>query len=60
MAVTGVGRPWMRSKLPGTNDQEWRIASGNAYGGNALSGGAPPVLDMNNKYHHYQQLAGAL
>lgn len=37
MAATGVGRPWMRAKLPGANDQEWRIASGNAYGGNALS-----------------------
>lgn len=37
MASTGVGRPWMRAKLPGANDQEWRIASGNAYGGNALS-----------------------
>lgn len=37
MAVVGVGRPWMRTKLPGTNDQEWRIASGNAYGGNPIS-----------------------
>ena len=36
-AIPGVGRPWMRGKLPGTVDQEWRIASGNAYGGNALS-----------------------
>ena len=39
-AITGVGRPYMRDKLPGTVDEEWRIASGNAYGGNALS---PPV-----------------
>ncbi len=39
-AVLGVGRPWMRDKFPvATPDEEWRIASGNAYGGNALSGG---------------------
>jgi hypothetical protein len=37
MAATGVGRPWMRGKLPGANDQEWRIASGNAYGGNVIA-----------------------
>lgn len=37
-AVLGVGRPWMRDKFPvATPDEEWRIASGNAYGGNALS-----------------------
>lgn len=37
-AITGVGRPYMRDKLPvAAKDQEWRIASGNAYGGNALS-----------------------
>ena len=39
-AALGVGRPWMRDKLPGAVDEEWRIATGNAYGGNALS---PPV-----------------
>lgn len=55
-AVLGVGRPWMRDKFPvATPDEEWRIASGNAYGGNALSpaGGTvnrlllinPPNLD---------------
>jgi len=39
--VLGVGRPWMRDKFPvATPDEQWRIASGNAYGGNALS---PPV-----------------
>ena len=37
MNAAGVGRPWMRSKLPGANDQAWRIASGNGYGGNELS-----------------------
>jgi len=32
-AVLGVGRPWMRDKLPiATPDAEWRISSGNAYG----------------------------
>lgn len=40
-AVLGVGRPWMRDKFPvATPDEEWRISSGNAYGGNALS---PPA-----------------
>ena len=39
--VIGVGRPWMRDKLPvATPDEQWRIASGNAYGGNALSAAA--------------------
>lgn len=37
MAASGVGRPFMRGKLPGSNDQEWRIASGNGYGGNSLA-----------------------
>lgn len=41
-AVIGVGRPWMRDKFPvATPDEEWRISSGNAYGGNALSPTAP-------------------
>lgn len=41
-AITGVGRPFMRDKLPdATKDEEWRIASGLAYGGNALTP-APP------------------
>lgn len=30
-AVPGVGRPWYRTKLPGTVDAAWRVASGNAY-----------------------------
>jgi len=43
-AVLGVGRPWMRDKFPiATPDEEWRIASGNAYGGNALS--APDAVE---------------
>ena len=37
-AVLGVGRPWMRDKFPvATPDQEWRISSGNAYGGNSIA-----------------------
>jgi len=37
-AVTGVGRPWMRDKLPeATQDEEWRASSSNSYGGNALT-----------------------
>ena len=36
--VPGVGRPWMRAKHPvATPDEQWRMASGNTYGGNALS-----------------------
>ncbi len=46
-AVLGVGRSWMRDKFPvATPDQEWRISSGNAYGGNALSAGALTLLDF--------------
>jgi len=42
--VLRVGRPWMRDKFPvATPDQQWRIASGNAYGGNALAGAAPTI-----------------
>lgn len=37
-AVLGVARPWMRDKFPvATPDEEWRMSSGNAYGGNVLS-----------------------
>jgi len=37
-AVLGVARPWMRDKFPrAASDEEWRISSGNAYGGNALA-----------------------
>ena len=36
-SVPGVGRPWYRTKLPGTVDEAWRMASGNVYAGNALS-----------------------
>lgn len=47
-AVFGVGRPWMRDKLPvATPDEEWRLSSGNAYGGNALSpGGAATIVPI--------------
>ena len=34
--VAGVARPWMRSKLPGSTNQAWRMATGNTYGGNEL------------------------
>jgi hypothetical protein len=34
----GVGRPYLRNHFPvATPDEEWRIASGIAWGGNALS-----------------------
>ena len=46
-AVIGVGRPWMRDKFPvATPDEEWRISSGNAYGGNALTPVATTVPKM--------------
>jgi hypothetical protein len=39
--VIGVGRPFLRNHFPiATPDEQWRIASGLAYGGNALS---PPA-----------------
>ena len=37
-AVTGVGRPYLRGRQAvGATDEESRINTGNAYGGNALS-----------------------
>ena len=54
MNAVGVGRPWMRTKLPGANDQPWRVASGNGYGGNSLSGIAQPGLEFTlpvNRMH---------
>lgn len=51
-AVLGVGRPWMRDKFPvATPDEEWRISSGNAYGGNALSPGGADFRAVF-MYHH--------
>ncbi|KKM16055.1 hypothetical protein LCGC14_1689730 [marine sediment metagenome] len=43
--VLGVGRPWMRDKFPvATPDEQWRMASGLTYGGNALSAPATGVV----------------
>ena len=40
--AAGAGRPYMRTHFPvATPDEQWRIASGIAYGGNALSPPAP-------------------
>ncbi len=51
-AATGVGRPWLRDKVPvATPDEEWRIASGNAWGGNALSAGGNTLTT-----YYYQHL----
>ena len=36
MSATGCGRPYMRGHFPGTINQAWRIAAGNAYSGNSL------------------------
>jgi len=43
-SIPGVGRPWYRTKQPAANSVAWRIASGNAYGGNAI---AAPVYYFN-------------
>ena len=41
MNAARVGRPWMRAKdTTGSFDEQARIASGNGYGGNALT---PPA-----------------
>ncbi len=40
MSAAGAGRPFMRGHFPGTINEAWRIAAGNAYAGNALT---PPV-----------------
>jgi len=46
--VIGVGRPWLRDKFPqAAKDEQWRIASGNAYGGNALSAAAAATPSTN-------------
>ena len=43
--VPGVGRPWMRMQHPvATPDEQWRIAVGNAYGGNTLSLAAGRIM----------------
>ncbi len=38
MSAAGCGRPYMRAHFPGTINQAWRIAAGNAYSGNTLVG----------------------
>jgi len=39
-AIFSVGRVWNRNTFPiATPDEQWRLSVGNAYGGNALSGG---------------------
>ncbi len=36
--IVGVGRPYLRSQFPiATPDEQWRVAIGLAYSGNALS-----------------------
>lgn len=56
--VLGVGRPWLRHPHPGTIDEQWRIARGSAYGGNALSPPSPPAEEDEeesgmNYVHNY-------
>jgi len=45
-SVLSVGRPWSRTKEPGTVDEAWRLASGMAYAGNALS---PPGAALGGR-----------
>lgn len=57
-AIFGVARPYSRTKFPvATPDEEWRIASGNAYGGNALSPGGASFVP--NFMHHYTKNIGS-
>ena len=47
VSVLGVGRPWFRDKFPiATPDEEWRMSSGNTYGGNALSPGTGAIMSQ--------------
>ena len=49
-SVLGVGRPWMRDKFPvATLTEAWRIASGNAYGGNSIIFIPPPLLSHRTR-----------
>lgn len=61
-AALGVGRPWMRDKLPvATPDVEWRAASGNAYGANGIAspGGAfVPYPNPRYSLHSGMQTMG--
>ncbi len=46
-SVPGVGRPWMRGKNPNASKtQAWRLATGLAYAGNALSAGALAITTL--------------
>ncbi len=38
--MVGVGRPWLRSKMPSGKNLAWRMTTGLTYAGNAITG--PP------------------
>ncbi len=45
MSVVGVGRPWLRTKMPSiSNELAWRMASGLSYAGNAITGPPSTVI----------------
>ena len=45
MNAARVGRPWTRARLAvGATDEQSRIASGNGYGGNALTPAAGRIM----------------
>ena len=55
--VVGVGRPWLRSKLPvATPDEQWRASSANSYGGNPLDD--TPSGIVATPYYYQTLLAG--
>ncbi len=43
MMVPGVARPFLRAQFPGVKDQGWRVAVGNAYGGNEIAAPSAPA-----------------
>jgi len=54
--ITGVGRPYIRDKFPvAVPDEEWRIFSGNAYGGNALAAVAVTLLKKTRTFSWLQK-----
>lgn len=61
-SVIGVGRPYLRTKEPGTIDVVWRASSGNATGINAItdvmpeSGGAWDIGSVQIEVRHPEQI----
>lgn len=58
MAAVGVGRPYLRTKLPAAVDVEWRASTGLSYGANGI--GAPVAGDAMPMAIHIYKMAGGL